>query len=327
MSNKILIIDAMNTFIRNYVVDPSLSATGVPIGGTRGFLKTLQKLVRDIAPTRVIVVWDGGGGSRKRQALAKQYKEGRKPLKLNRSYDGMSALEESQNRYDQLKKTIEYLNEMPVVQLMVDDVEADDVIAYVCQMSALKEDIKIIVSMDKDFLQLCDDSTLLYRPIKNEFLNKKRIVEQYNIHPSNFALARAIDGDKSDNLEGVRGAGLKTIAKRLSFLSEEKSYTLTDVFDYCKNIESDLKLYRNILTEQKKIELNYTLMQLYVPQLSATSSRLVRESVTDFEPSFNRTKVLKMMIEDGINEFNWDTLFQKFRLFVARHQDYLQESS
>jgi 5'-3' exonuclease len=64
--NKVLIVDAMNTFIRNYVMDPSIGADGSPIGGTRGFLKTLQKLIREINPSQVVVVWDGGGGSKKR---------------------------------------------------------------------------------------------------------------------------------------------------------------------------------------------------------------------------------------------------------------------
>lgn len=109
----------------------------------------------------------------KRQALANQYKEGRKPLKLNRAYSGMSSVEESQNRYDQMRKTIEYLNSMPVIQLMIEDIEADDVIAYICRMPSLKEDVKIIVSMDKDFYQLCDDKTMIFSPVKNEFLNKK----------------------------------------------------------------------------------------------------------------------------------------------------------
>jgi hypothetical protein len=51
--NKVLIVDAMNTFIRNYVMDPSIGADGSPIGGTRGFLKTLQKLIREINPSQV----------------------------------------------------------------------------------------------------------------------------------------------------------------------------------------------------------------------------------------------------------------------------------
>jgi len=321
MTEKILIIDAMNAFIRNYVMNPSLSATGSPIGGTKGFLMSLQKMTREIKPDNIVIVWDGGGGSKKRQALAKQYKEGRKPLKLNRAYAGMTKLEESQNRYDQMKRTIDYLNEMPVVQLMLEDVEADDVIAYICQMQSLKGKIKIIVSMDKDFYQLCDGETMIYSPVRDEFLTKKRIVEQFDIHPNNFALARAIDGDKSDNLEGIKGAGLKTIAKKFNFLVEEKSYTLDDLFNYCKINKSTTKLYKNILFEKKKVELNYKLMQLYVPIISTKGSQHIRTTVEKFEPSFNRTEVMKMMTIDGINEFNWNSLFQKFRLIIdeAKH--------
>jgi DNA polymerase-1 len=317
MSEKILIIDAMNAFIRNYVMNPSLSADGSPIGGTKGFLMSLQKMAREIKPDNIIVVWDGGGGSKKRQAIAKEYKEGRKPLKLNRAYSGMSSLEESQNRYDQMKKTIEYLNHMPITQLMIEDIEADDVIAYICQMQSLKGKIKVIVSMDKDFIQLCDDETMIYQPVQKNFLNKKRIIEKFGIHPNNFALARAIDGDKSDNLAGIKGAGLKTIAKKFDFLSEEKSYTLDELFKYCKTIDSNIKLYKNILSEKKKVTLNYKLMQLYVPVISVKSSKHIRTTIETFKPSFNRTEIIKMMTTDGINDYNWDTLFQKFRLLIA----------
>jgi DNA polymerase-1 len=298
-------------------MNPSLSADGSPIGGTKGFLMSLQKMAREIKPDNIVVVWDGGGGSKKRQAIAKEYKEGRKPLKLNRAYSGMSSLEESQNRYDQMKKTIEYLNHMPITQLMIEDIEADDVIAYICQMQSLKGKIKVIVSMDKDFIQLCDDETMIYQPVQKNFLNKKRIIEKFGIHPNNFALARAIDGDKSDNLAGIKGAGLKTIAKKFDFLSEEKSYTLDELFKYCKTIDSNIKLYKNILSEKKKVTLNYKLMQLYVPVISVKSSKHIRTTIETFKPSFNRTEIIKMMTTDGINDYNWDTLFQKFRLLIA----------
>tara|TARA_Y100001973_G_C5206530_1_gene341844 strand:- start:3732 stop:4697 length:966 start_codon:yes stop_codon:yes gene_type:complete len=321
MSEKVLIFDAMNTFIRNYVMNPSLAADGSPIGGTKGFLMTVQKLIREINPTKVIVVWDGGGGSAKRRALAKQYKDGRKPLKLNRAYDGMSSVEESQNRYDQMRKTIEYLNDMPVIQLMIEDIEADDVIAYICRMPAMKGNIKIIVSMDKDFIQLCDDETMIYSPVQKEFLNRKRIIDRYGIHPNNFAIARAIDGDKSDNLEGIKGAGLKTISKKLGFLAEEKSYGLDDLFKFCRTSDSDLKLYKNILSERNKVELNYKLMQLYSPNISVKSSQHIRDTIENFKPTFNRTGVLKMMTIDGISENNWNSLFQKFRSMIDSFVD------
>lgn len=327
MPNKILIVDAMNAFIRNYVMNPSISATGSPIGGTKGFLMSLQKTTKQIEPDKIIIVWDGGGGSAKRRSLAKQYKGGRKPLKLNRAYNGMDAMEESQNRYDQMKRTIEYLNNMPVIQMMVEDVEADDVIGYVCRMPSLKEDIKIIVSMDKDFYQLCDSKTIIYKPVKDLFLNKNRILDEFDIHPNNFAVARAIDGDKSDNLPGVKGAGMKTIAKKFNFLREEKSYTLEDIFKFCRADDTGAKLYKDILIERKKLELNYKLMQLYSPNISVQNSRHIKEIVENFAPTFNRTEVIKMMAIDGIQENNWQPLFQRFRLFVADHRHYLKRGS
>jgi DNA polymerase-1 len=317
MSKKILIIDAMNTFIRNYVINPSLDAHGAPIGGCKGFLMTLQKLTRQIEPDKIVVVWDGGGGSAKRRAIAKEYKEGRAPLKLNRAYSGMSALEESQNRYDQMAKTIDYLNNMPVIQLMIENIEADDVIGYITsQMQSIKDDIKIIVSMDKDFYQLCDDKTIVYRPIKNEFLNKKRILEEYNIHPNNFALARAIDGDKSDNLEGVKGVGMKSIAKKMPFFAEEKAVTFDDLRKFLVSA-GVTKMNKSILREQKLVERNYKLMQLYTPSISVKNTQHIRNTVEGFKPSFNRTEVVKKMLLDGINEYNWDALFQKFRALVT----------
>ena len=65
-------------YYRAYIVDPSLSTNGQPIGGTKGFLKILQKLIRETKPDQVIIAWDGAGGSQRRKAVDKNYKEGKK---------------------------------------------------------------------------------------------------------------------------------------------------------------------------------------------------------------------------------------------------------
>ena len=79
-----LLVDAMNIFVRSYVVVPSMSEHGHHVGGTLGFLKSLGSYCRRFSPDRVIVVWEGGGSSRRR-ALLKDYKANRKPVRLNRS--------------------------------------------------------------------------------------------------------------------------------------------------------------------------------------------------------------------------------------------------
>ena len=82
--SKVLIIDALNMFIRNYVVNPTLDRHGNPIGGCIGFLKSLQKVCKKFEPKEVVIVWDGHEGSQRKRSINKDYKEGRKPIRFNR---------------------------------------------------------------------------------------------------------------------------------------------------------------------------------------------------------------------------------------------------
>jgi len=305
---RVMIIDALNAYLRAYIVDPSLSSNGQPIGGIKGFLKILQKLVRDMNPDQVVVVWDGPNGSRKRKTMDKNYKEGRKPIRLNRAFHNLTDDEELQNKMWQQGRIIQYLNNMPIIQSMIEEVEADDIIAYVTQMKYYEGWQKIIVSNDKDFMQLCDSETVLWRPTVGEMLNKKRIVEQYGVHPINMALARAIVGDVSDNLAGIKGAGLATVKKRLDFLAEERFYTIDEVVEHCENANSNLKFYANVADNGALVEKNYKMMQLSSPQLSVQGKDQVRYSIENFECEFNKTEILRMMRQDGFGELNWEDL-------------------
>ena len=308
---RVLIIDALNAYLRAYIVNPSLSLNGQPIGGIKGFFMILQKLVRESSPDEVMVVWDGPDGSRKRKTMDKNYKSGRKPIKLNRAFHNLTDDEELKNKIWQQTRLIEYLNEMPIVQAMIPEVEADDIIAYVSRLPYYKGWQKLIVSNDKDFMQVCDEETILLRPVKGEYLNIRRIVEQTGVHPTNMALARAIIGDSSDNLPGIRGVGFGTVKKRLSFLSEEKTYNIDDVIEHCESVESDLKFYSNIVEGKELIEHNYKMMQLYSPQMSIQSKLHVKESIENFEATFNKTEIIGMMREDGFGELNWEDLKEK----------------
>ena len=80
---RYMIIDSLNQFLRSLVVNPTISPNGQPVGGIVGYMKTLQKLSREIKPDRIIVCWDGKDGSTRRRIDNKNYKEGRKPLRLN----------------------------------------------------------------------------------------------------------------------------------------------------------------------------------------------------------------------------------------------------
>ena len=312
-NERVMIIDGLNMFLRSYIVVPQLSKDGHPIGGTTGFLKSLQKLTREIKPTKIVVCWDGRGGSRKRKQKNKNYKEGRAPVRLNRSFKVLSEQEELENKIWQMHRIVEYLNNFPVIQLLADEVEADDLISYLCRYSDYKDFQKIIVSSDKDFFQLLDKNTILYRPVQKVLLNRKNIVEGYGIHPNNFALARAIAGDKSDNLHGVPGVGLKTISNRFSFLAEERDVFLKEIIEFCENQESNLKAFKAIPLNKELIKENYELMQLYSPSLSAQTKQSVDWIIKEFKFDFNKTNTDIMMLQDGINEINWFSMYENFK--------------
>lgn len=315
MSNRrVLIVDQLNLFFRNYIVNPSLSTDGAPIGGLRGCIQSLQKVVRESKPDIIVVCWDGEGGSKKRKTIKKDYKSGRKPIRLNRSIRNMSQEQEVDNKIWQQTRLIEYYNQIPVVQFMFKSTEADDIIAYVAKHKSLQDDQKIILSSDKDFFQLLDDKTVLYRPIQKEILNKKDIVDKFSIHPTNFAMARAIAGDKSDNIDGIPGLGLKTISKRFPFLKEEKSATFDDLLSHCKEQiqESNIKAFESVLDHENTLKRNYQMMQLYAPMLSIDAKKTINETLKDPDMSFNKTEIIKMMIQDGFGEINFVELFQHF---------------
>ena len=306
---RLLIIDGQNMFIRNYVMSPQLDINGNPIGGLTGFMRSLQKEVRRAKPDRVVVCWEGPGGSQARREKNKNYKVGRKAPRLNREYEFATPEAERENKYDQLLKLTEYLEQLPILQVSLENVEADDIIAWLCHCNEYNEWQKVIVSNDQDFLQLCDDKTVLLRPGKNEqIMNKNKVLEEYNIHPRNFAWARAVVGDKSDNLEGVKGLGLKTVAKRFPFLSENKDYGLEDILTHAENNKNKVKAFQKVLESKDMIASNYEIMQLYTTVISPQGVRKLKYAIENDGVDLNRTKIRTMLLKDGIGTLNIDEL-------------------
>jgi len=313
-NKRILLIDQLNLFFRNYIVNPSLSINGAPIGGLRGCIQSIQKIARESKPDIIIVCWDGEGGSTKRKLIKKDYKGGRKPIRLNRGIRNLSPEEEMQNKVWQQMRLVEYFNHTPIMQFMFKGVEADDIIAYISQLKELSDYEKLIVSSDKDFYQLLSGNTVLYRPVQKQVLNQKSILEQFDIHPANFAMARAMAGDKTDNLEGIGGVGLKTVSKRFPFFREEKPVTFQTLLGYSRVMfkETNVRTYEKVLDRENILRRNYQMMQLYAPSLGIDDKNVIRETVRDSTPMFNKTELLKMMIQDGFGESNFIELFQHF---------------
>lgn len=318
-----MVIDSLNLFIRNYVVSPVMSTNGQPIGGVIGYLRSLQKYIREIKPDEIVIVWDGPGGSRKKKSIISNYKEGRSPIRLNRNVRVLTDDQEMENKVWQQLRLIEYLNNFPVIQFLEPEIEADDLIAFVVQQQKYSDWNKIIISSDKDFIQLCNETTVLFRPIQNEILTWKKVVEEFGIHPNNFAIARAMVGDKSDNIVGIPGIGLKSVSKNLPFLADSQSCFLEDLERFClQKIEDGVKskFFQSVVDNLNLVHINYRGMQLYSPNISVQVAQKTRNTLKDFEFQLNITESQKMLLKDGAGEANFQEMYTTFRKIVVENK-------
>ena len=129
VNDKVMIVDGLNLFIRCFGAVPTLNDNGEHVGGITGCLLSLGALIRNNKPTRVLVVFDGKGGSTRRKKMYKGYKEGRTGLtKVNRlvGYEDLEDQAESMKR--NFNGLIKYLELLPVDLCYIDYIEADDML-------------------------------------------------------------------------------------------------------------------------------------------------------------------------------------------------------
>lgn len=311
---RVLIIDALNMFLRSYTIIPSMNPQGLPNGGTIGFLKSLQKLCRDFRPSQIIVCWDGHGGSEKKRQLNKEYKQGRRPVRFNRRMIDLPDDEVYKNRRDQQLRLHEYLNEMPLTQIMIDHVEADDIIAYISKSPKYNGWDKVIVSSDKDFFQLCEDEeTYIWRPIQKELINRAMLVHKFKVHPSNFTLVRAVEGDSSDNLKGVPRVGMKTMVKYFPFIQNQEKVSCIELLNRCAANSDKKSVHKKLLEHRDLVINNYKIMQLYEPNISFQGRQKISFTLEQHKPLFNKINIVKMLIDDGQGTLNLTDMWVAFK--------------
>mgnify|MGYP000046398068 CR=1 FL=1 len=297
---RLLIIDGANMFIRNYVMSPQLDSNGKPIGGLVGFMRSLQKEIRRTNPDRVAIAWEGPGGSQSRKDKNKNYKAGRKPPKLNREYEFASTEEETDNKYEQMLRLTEYLENLPVFQLMLENVEADDIIAWLCHCHEYSSWQKVIISSDKDFLQLVSDTTIVWSPTKKKIYNTESLKEEFGIESKNILLYRTLDGDDSDEIPGIKGLGIKTLLKRIPEFTGDVKLSMDDLFRLCeeKQVEKKpIKLYNDILSARPQLEMNERLMQLYDPEISGTIKMNILSQYDEHINPLNKLDFMKVCMK------------------------------
>jgi DNA polymerase-1 len=297
-NSRVLIIDGLNTFIRSWTTNPTMNEDGDHTGGVIGSLKSIGYQIREFNPTRCIVTFDGKNGSQSRKKIHEGYKAGREKnrFRVNRQYQGM--MDEEQERLS-MKQQFVWLNDildyLPVQTMIYDGIEADDTIAYLTKHneSDLGNEV-VIVSTDKDFLQLVSDKVKVFSPTKKKMYNRQVVFDEFGIWPENLLLYRTLDGDKSDNIPGIRGCGIKTLLKRFPELSEDRTITHEDLFQMCEEKQGKIKLYDDILKAKDQLLMNKGLMELDEPHIPTNQKLNILDRFNESDIEFKKLDFLRV---------------------------------
>ena len=307
MDRPVLLVDSYSVFMRAWAANPAMSRQGQQIGGFVGFLTSLKVLCERLMPGRVVVVWEGGGATRRR-AIYKDYKSGRRPPRLNRYYED-DIPDTPENQDHQIRLIIEALKCVPAQQVYVPDCEADDVIGYVSRY-LFSESRIVVVSSDKDFYQLIDGRVTQWSPGQKKFITTEDVMAKFGVPPHNMALMRSFIGDPSDNIPGIEGAGFKTMVKRFPELAGSASLTVQDILSLAvERGPSNVKLIQNILAGEDIVKRNWRLMHLDISNLSADQISKVRGQVEMYDPKKNKLALMRILAREGVQNFDIDKFF------------------
>lgn len=299
----VVIVDGLNTFIRVFSVVPSLNDDGEHIGGITGFLKSIGYLIRQFNATRCIIVFDGEGGSLRRRRIYSEYKNNRKPSNYNRLDDFGSDEDLEQSMRRQIRRIGDYLSIMPVDVIQIDKVEADDVIATLAVDYFQNKSNEIIInSTDKDFIQLINSKIKVWSPTKKLLYDEDNLKKVFKVSKGNYLLYRVLTGDKSDNIDGVKGLGLKTLIKRFPGIVTEP-YTIDRLLNECKQYIDNgekYKIYTQILEAEKIIRRNYELMQLNTSIINGSILLKIYEKLDNSTPELDTVQFKRMFLQDKL---------------------------
>ena len=246
--NRLILIDGSAYIFRAYYALPPMSRKdGTPVNAVFGFTNMLVKLIEDYREEKLIVIFDA---ARKnfRNEIFKDYK-------ANRG----EAPEDLIPQFDLIKNCVKAFN---IPQLEMEGFEADDIIATYSSQATNLDISSLIVSSDKDLMQLVNKKVQMLDPMKNKKIGIPEVIEKFGVGPDKVIQIQALTGDKIDNIPGAPGIGPKTalelikeygdiegLFKNINKIKQEKRKKT--ILDSKENIRVSLKL----VSLNKKINL------------------------------------------------------------------------
>ena len=249
---KLFLVDGNSLLYRSYYAIQRLSTSqGFPTNAIYGFINTLRKIIEQEKPHYLGIVFDTGRPTIRHQ-MFKAYKAHRKPMP-----------EDLIPQVPVLKKVITAMN-IPLFQY--ENYEADDVLGSLALKAGEKRIPAVIVSTDKDLLQLVDESTAVFNPAKEVYLDEAKVKEIFGVAPSQVIDVLSLWGDPTDNVPGVPGIGEKTskqlinqfgsLESLLHRLSEVKNPRLREKIEQNRD---QLEISRKLVTIERNLDVPFDL--------------------------------------------------------------------
>jgi 5'-3' exonuclease len=305
--SKTLLVDGNNLLKIGFYGVRDFFNKGEHVGGIWHFLNTLKRFLDENNYNKVVVFWDGETSSSQRRLLYPKYK-------LNRKTSNPEDFKE-ESFLKQKQRVKEYLEEMFVRQLDVENSEADDLIAYYCQIS--EDESKTIFSTDRDLTQLISKDVTIYSPItKRYYKNGDTIkIDQIEIPHYNVKTYKILTGDSSDNIDGIFYLGEKTFVKLFPEILE-KEISITDILTKGEELLKEQKenvVLKNLLSGKTKegifgdefFVINEKLVDLSKPLISEEGKELVRSYYSESLDPDGRghRNLIRMMMDDGFFKY------------------------
>ena len=303
---KTLLVDGNNLLKIGFYGVKEYYHKGEHIGGIYHFLNTLRRFIEEQNFDKVVVFWDGDSNSSARKLIYPKYKENRTSTETDQKKESF---------YKQKERIKQYLEEMFVRQVEVNNNESDDLIAYYCHIS--DDEQKTIFSSDRDLTQLISEKVSVYSPqqkrtykVGDMIKNKDLEFPHYNIKTT-----KILCGDTSDNIDGIRYLGEKTLVKLFPEILENP-ITFSDILSKAEQLLKEDKentALKNLLTGKTKegiygeefFVINQKIIDLSEPLITDEGKTIVEEYYKEtLDPDGRGYKnLIKMMMDDGIFKF------------------------
>lgn len=282
---KVILVDGNNLVFRSYFATAyqgviMRNSKGFPTNALYGFINMMNKIINEENPNYILVAFDKGKTFRHDKYV--DYKAGR-----NETPDDLKL---------QFPKAKELLTAMGIKYYEIDNYEADDIIGTVSKVVDEEDEfIATIISSDKDLLQLISDEVDVKLLKSNNFIrmDKEEFKKQYSVDPIRMIDLKALMGDASDHIPGVKGIGEKTAISLLS-----KYDSLDNLYDNIDSVTGKTK--EKLINDKENAYMSYDLATIY------------REVPLDFEledlkyNGVNREKYIELL-----KEFEFNSLLKK----------------